>query len=181
MCSLARIRSVLVDRIEWRYLCTISRWQALLQDMYVPHQDPLLPQLALRIMLRAYFEEEVHELLEGLRLAGHDESYYVHEEARLCVAVQHDGEDLLLFGGQTLCSTGAGFGSGCGRTIVSIFCSSLPFSRAVLSSFSEGTSAALSWCTCCCPSALRSSCYTARCSIHTRLYAFSRNVAMMPL
>jgi hypothetical protein len=32
--------------------------------------------------------------------------------------------------------------------MVSIFCSSLPFSRAVLSSFCEGTSAALSWCTC---------------------------------
>ena len=64
--------------------------------MYTPDQDPLLPQLALSIVLRAHLEEEVHELLERLRFAGHDESYYVHEEARLGVAVEHDGQDLLL-------------------------------------------------------------------------------------
>jgi hypothetical protein len=32
--------------------------------------------------------------------------------------------------------------------MVSIFCSSLPFSKDCLSSFWDGTSAALSWCTC---------------------------------
>lgn len=65
--------------------------------MYTPDQDPLLPQLALSIVLRAHLEEEVHELLEGLRLAGHDESYYVHEKTGLCITVQHDGQDLLLY------------------------------------------------------------------------------------
>jgi hypothetical protein len=61
-----------------------------------PDQNPFLAQLALGIVFRAYFEEEVHELLKRLRFAGHDESDDVHEEAGLRVAIEHDREDLLL-------------------------------------------------------------------------------------
>jgi hypothetical protein len=64
--------------------------------IYAPDQYPFLPQLALRIVLRAHLKKKVHQLLELLRLGGHDESYDVHEEAGLGVAVEHDGEDLLL-------------------------------------------------------------------------------------
>jgi len=64
--------------------------------IYAPHQYPFLSQLALRIVLRAHLKEEVHQLLELLRLGGHDKSYDVHEEAGLRVAVEHDREDLLL-------------------------------------------------------------------------------------
>lgn len=64
--------------------------------LYAPDQYPLLAELALGVVLGADLEEEVHELLEGLGLAGHDEAYYVHEQAFLGVAVEHDGEDLLL-------------------------------------------------------------------------------------
>lgn len=65
--------------------------------MHLPNQYPLLTQLALRIVLGADLEEEVHEFLQGLRLARHDESDNVHEEACLRVAIEHDGEDLLLW------------------------------------------------------------------------------------
>ena len=65
--------------------------------MHLPNQYPLLTQLALSIVLGADLEEEVHEFLQGLRLAGHDESDNVHEEAWLRVAIEHDGEDLLLW------------------------------------------------------------------------------------
>lgn len=145
------------NRIGWRCFCRQHVLLPQFATVNAPDQNPLLAQLALSVVLRAYLEEEVHELLERLRFAGHDESYYVHEKAGLCVAVEHDGQDLLLCGGQPCCCSAAGRAP-CGRrTMVSIFCSSLPFSRAVLSSLSEGTSAALSWCTYCCPSALRSS------------------------
>jgi hypothetical protein len=62
----------------------------------VPDQDPFLPQLALSVVFRTYFEEEVHKLLQRLRLAGHDESDDVHEEAGLRVAIKHYREDPLL-------------------------------------------------------------------------------------
>src|SRR4051812_26425607 len=71
--------------------------------IYAPDQYPLLSELALRIVLRAYLQEEIHEFLQRLRLARHDESYYVHEEAGFGVAVQHYGEDLLLSDCQTWC------------------------------------------------------------------------------
>jgi hypothetical protein len=58
--------------------------------VYAPHQYPFLPQLALRIVLRAHLQEEIHQFLKWLRLGGHDESYDVHEEAGLRVAVEHD-------------------------------------------------------------------------------------------
>jgi hypothetical protein len=61
-----------------------------------PDQDPLLPQLSLCVMLGTDFEEEVHELLQRLRLARHDESNDVHEQTGLRVAIKHYGENLLL-------------------------------------------------------------------------------------
>jgi hypothetical protein len=64
------------------------------------------------------------------------------------------------------------------RTMVSIFCSSLPFSKACFRSFWAGTSAALSWCTCCPQSAPWSSPLYHQ-ALRTRLYEFSRNVAML--
>ena len=57
-------------------------------------------------MFWADFQEQVHEFLEGLRLARHDESYYVHEEAGLGVAVEHYREDPFLCDGQDLLSRG---------------------------------------------------------------------------
>lgn len=63
---------------------------------YAPDQNPLLAQLAVSVVLGADLEEEVHQLLQLLRLARHDESYYVHQQTLLGVAVQHYGEDLLL-------------------------------------------------------------------------------------
>jgi hypothetical protein len=181
MCFLVRIRWVPASRIEWRCFCRQHMNLLQLATVYAPDQNPLLAQLALSVVLWAYLEKEVHELLERLRFTGHDESYYVHEKTGLCVAVEHDGQNLLLFRCQPCsCCCAAGHAQ-CGRrTMVSIFCSSLPFSRAVLSSLSDGTSAALSWCTYCCPSALRSSiiCGQVFPSYHTvRILEESRHVA----
>lgn len=99
MCFLARIRSVPADRNGSH--CFFSQHSTLQRSSTVnaPDQNPLLSQLALSIVLRAYLKEEVHELLERLRFAGHDESYYVHEKASLSVAIEHDGQHLLLFAG----------------------------------------------------------------------------------
>jgi hypothetical protein len=74
----------------------------------LPDQDPFLAQLSVRVVLRANFEEEVHELLQRFRLAWHNESDYVHEKASLRVAIEHYGEDLLLRGCQTAVSNKAG-------------------------------------------------------------------------
>jgi hypothetical protein len=99
------------------------------------HCHPPLSQLSLRIVLRADFKEEVHELFQRFRLARHDESDNVHEKACLRIAIEHYGEDLLLRGCQTASSNVAGQKRRQKRTMVSIFCSSLPFSKACLSSF----------------------------------------------
>jgi hypothetical protein len=64
--------------------------------MYTPHQDPFLSELPLGIVFGADLQEQVHQLLQRLRLAGHDESYYVHEEAGLGVAIHAYREDALL-------------------------------------------------------------------------------------
>lgn len=63
---------------------------------HAPDQYPLLAQLALGVVFGAHLEEEVHELLQRLRLARHDKADDVHEQAGLRVAVEHDGENLLL-------------------------------------------------------------------------------------
>lgn len=125
--------------------------------VYPPDQYPLLAQLALGVVLGAHFEEEVHKLLQRLGLAGHDKSDNVHEQASLGVAIEHNREDLLLQSCQMSTGSKAGQLQLRERTMVSIFCSSLPFSRAFFRSFCAGTSAALSWCTCSSPSASRSS------------------------
>jgi hypothetical protein len=105
------------------------------QYCHPPDQDPLLSQLSLCIVLWADFEEEVHELLQRFRLARHDESDNVHEEACLWIAIEHYGENLLLRVCQMASSNRAGQKQRQKRTMVSIFCSSLPFSKACLSSF----------------------------------------------
>jgi hypothetical protein len=116
--------------------------------VYPPNQYPFLPELALGVVLRADLEEEVHKLLQWLRLAGHNESYYVHEKPGLGVSIQHYGEDLLLRDCQDMIVGHGGARERLYRTMVSILDSSVPFSKACLSSFWEGISAALSWWTC---------------------------------
>lgn len=155
MCFLGHIRSALVSRSGshcFPRVSTNSHHQ--FQRIHAPDQDPLLSQLALGVVLRADFEEEVHELLQRFRLARHYESDDVHQKARLGIAIEHDGENLLLRGCQTASFGMEGQSQWHERTMVSIFCSSLPFSRACLNSFCDGMSAALSWWTYCALSAI---------------------------
>jgi hypothetical protein len=96
MCYPVRIRWVPASRIESHCCHRQSIFLHRISSIDAPDQDPFLPQLALGVVFRAHFEEEVHELLQRLRLAGHDESDDVHEEAGLRVAIEHYREDLLL-------------------------------------------------------------------------------------
>jgi hypothetical protein len=149
MCFLGRIRLAPGGRIGWHCCPVVNKSTFDIQGHGdAPNQDPFLPQLPLCVVLRTYFEEEIHEFLQRFRLAGHYETNNVHEKATLGVAIEHYGEDLLLRGCQTAVFSEAGQPQWAGRTMVSIFCSSLPFSRACFSSFCDGTSAALSWWTC---------------------------------
>jgi hypothetical protein len=97
MALLSRVSLFVIQHLHW---------------LHPPDQDPLLPQLPLCVVLGADLEEEVHELLEWLRLARHDESDDVHEQTSLRVAIKHYGEDLLLRGCQTAGSTGRGSRNG---------------------------------------------------------------------
>lgn len=109
MCFLGRIHWVLASRIESHcFALSASHHSTAPHCVDAPDQDPFLPELALGIVLGADLEEEVHELLQWLRLAGHDESNNVHEKAGLRVSIEHNGEDPFLCGCQTTDSSKAG-------------------------------------------------------------------------